>query len=82
MSQKVSLYTLKIQTNLGEVVVENVLEFVFGKRFLYYSTEDDKVGRISRSSIQKSYRQLENRAEWSEITPPMYASQSRKKKKG
>lgn len=50
-------YTIKLDTKLGEMVIENIVEYVFAKHYFYYSTEEN-VNRIERKAIHKAYRLL------------------------
>ena len=52
-----SNYTIKLDTKVGEVIIEDVIEYVFAKQYFYYSTKDI-VNRIERISIYKAYRLL------------------------
>lgn len=60
-------YTLKLETRVGTLMIENILEFIFAKRYLYYSTMDDKVSRIKRSTIHKAYRLISGSTKWVEV---------------
>lgn len=60
-------YTIKLETKLGDLKIENVFEFVFAKYFLYYSTVDGNVCRIDRSNIKKAYRLINNSSKWVDI---------------
>lgn len=50
-------YTLKLETDLGEIEIKNVIEYVFAKHYFYYSSKEN-VNRIDRKAIHKAYRLL------------------------
>jgi len=64
---EIKYYTIRLQTRAGVVTIENVLEFVFAKRFMYYSTKDDQVRRISRKDIKSAQRLINGSDKWVEI---------------
>lgn len=52
-----SNYTIKLDTKVGEVIIEDVVEYVFAKQYFYYSTKEI-VNRIERTSIYRAFRLL------------------------
>ena len=60
------LYTIKLETRLGEISLENLIEYVFAKQYMYYSTNEDKIGRIPRDTINKAFRLISD-SRWIEI---------------
>lgn len=63
-------YILKLETKLGPIVLEDLDEYVFAKKYLYYSKDEngeDCVGRIPREVIYKAFRLLKGSSKWIEI---------------
>lgn len=60
-------YILKLETTLGILDLSDVIEFVFAKRYMYYSTSDDRVGRIRRGNIKKAFRLISGSSKWVEV---------------
>ncbi len=73
MSQA-KLYSIKLETKVGDIKIEGVEEYVFAKKYMYYSTIDDDVGRIVRSNIFKAFRQLRGSTKWVEIKPRQFTN--------
>ncbi len=71
------LYSIKLQTNVGEVVIDEVKEYVFARQYMYYSTSGDTVGRIARQDITRAFRQLEGSTRWIEIRPKKFNNHRR-----
>ena len=68
-------YTIKLDTEVGEIIVDNVEEYVFAKKYLYYSLMNNEVGRIPRSRIRKAFRKFRGSSRWIKI----HAKQFKKK---
>jgi len=49
-------YTLKLLTESGPLVLIDIEEFVFAKKYLYWCTSLGEVGRIERSTIISASR--------------------------
>jgi hypothetical protein len=71
------LYSIKLQTKLGELVIDDVKEYVFARQYMYYSKADETVGRIARQDITKAFRQLEGSTRWVEIRPKKFNNHSK-----
>lgn len=61
------LYSIKLCTKLGEVILEDIVEYVFAKRYIYYSNSKDQVGRIPRETVSHAYRLISDSSKWVEI---------------
>ena len=68
-------YMIKLDTKLGEVVIEDVIEYVFAKQYFYYSTKE-VVNRIERASIHRAYRLLSS-SKWIPINMKQFKSKEK-----
>jgi len=61
------LYDIKLETNVGDVMIDDVYEYTFSRWSMFYSTADEQVGKIACSFIKRAYRQLHGSSRWVEI---------------
>ena len=69
-------YTLKLETKCGSMILDNLDEYVFAKKYLYYSKlpnldaekkDEGSVGRVPRGIVNKAFRLLKGSSKWVEI---------------
>lgn len=60
------LYTVRLQTRNGDLLIKDVEEFVLARKYFYYHTKDT-FGCIKRSDLKKAYRLIEGSTTFVEI---------------
>jgi hypothetical protein len=66
------MYTIKLSTKFGEVTLDKVIEFIFGRVKFYYLLENDFIGGIDREAIDEAHRQLGVSSKWVSINPKQF----------
>ena len=69
------VYSIKIETRKGEYILDNVEEYVFCRKYMYYCTTDDTISAIPRGMIIDAYRRLEGTNDWLKIRMKQYSKE-------